>query len=135
MSQKTKKLSQKSNWKLLIVLFLQKKGIGLNTGKFKVGDRIVFNWSAKVTIPSIVAIHPGIKVVSYVKEHYKTDVIGWVDTIDDTIDNSIQNVDSFWLRKAWPWEKLNREHKIRLAIWFLFGIIWAIVTILLFSKQ
>lgn len=74
----------------------------MNIGKFKKGDRLVFNWSAKATIPTIVIAQPGAHVVEMVTWFSDcTEYVEW----KDPLFGCLMGADSFWLRRVWPWEK------------------------------
>jgi hypothetical protein len=80
----------------IITIFI-KAGVCTNHGKFKTGDRVKYNWKAKIYINS--AIEENKNNIFTVREVCYPDKSG-IDFEDD-----MGSADAFWLCKAHFWEK------------------------------
>jgi hypothetical protein len=94
--EKLKFMYQKENGLIfnLIHFFICKNWFD-NTGKFKVGDKVKYNWMAKVMIASVVK-----------RKEDKTLTVSKVICNGQNVEfEECSGSSAFWLRKAYWWEK------------------------------
>lgn len=72
-----------------------------NVNKFSKGDYVIFNWKAKIEIPTILESEPGIKRITEFKNYNDgSQSCKYYNLIDPKLSREEYYCDVFWLRKA-----------------------------------